>query len=327
MAGEQKKAGSGAAGVIKWLVIGFLGVFVVTVGIVFIWPLIVLNKAVSVTKTVVETVTDGDVISDMARGATQGIIKGAVAGVKDAVQDTDSVSADAKSLVNTVTSTAETLGQLVPPGLQINGNYEAYNDSGIDFLNISFNGKTEKVLLLRTISGDGPLFVYNGNSAPYFTDGVVAPLVGNWIFSGANTNWVKATSILTEGKNVFSTNKMGKTIGECWVEGAAGTGIGETLTLTLPPGFGNALLISSGFVSYEKPYLYRENARIKQLRIYNERRQSRTVELRDTPHFQPLNVDGLLSNGSSVLFLEIKEVYPGTKYEDTCVNALCYQSS
>jgi len=133
-----------------------------------------------------------------------------------------------------------------------------------------------------------------------------------------HSNWITASSSLTEGRILYSTDKLGFKIGECWVEGAEGYGIGETLTLTLHQIFN--LYFSSGFVSFSRPHLYRENTRIKRIRVTNEEGESEVILLRDTPHFQELELE--MGLGFGVFKIEILEVYPGTKYQDTCVNSI-----
>jgi hypothetical protein len=48
-----------------------------------------------------------------------------------------------------------------------------------------------------------------------------------------------------------------------------------------------------------------------------------TVDLKDTPHYQEIKLPSDISDiRGKVLILEILDVYPGTKYEDTCINTI-----
>jgi hypothetical protein len=215
----------------------------------------------------------------------------------------------------------------LPKKNRLTGTYRINNENGIDFITIQWNNKTTARYLLLLLP-DGTPFLYTSDSQPYFS-GIST---SNWEYLGnrpefGDGKWVKASSSLTEGKTSFSTDKLGIKIGECWAEGVKGYGIGETLTLSIVQG--NNLTISNGFVSFSKPYLYRENARIKKIRITNREGKSEVVTLRDTPHFQEIN-SALITysaEGPVITKLEILEVYPGSKYEDTCVNSIFYRFS
>lgn len=84
-----------------------------------------------------------------------------------------------------------------------------------------------------------------------------------------------------------------------------------------------ALHISIGFVSYERPYLYEENSRPRKLNISVAGKFSFTADLVDTPNFQTINLPQTFGRNDE-LVIEILEVYPGTKYEDTCINNIFY---
>jgi hypothetical protein len=193
------------------------------------------------------------------------------------------------------------------------GQYSTSNENGLDFITISWSTGTQEKFLYLT-SEEGFVYLYNSDSAPYFDDwGGVGKVFGD-------ASWIKASSSFQEmsrGKTViYSPDKLGIKIGECWVPNKE---LNEQLMLSFPPRtFG--LYISSGFVSFSKPYLYRENSRMKKIRLYNSSGYSKIVELKDTPHFQEVSIDDFPYG--TILNIEILEVYPGTKYSDTCVNAI-----
>jgi hypothetical protein len=78
------------------------------------------------------------------------------------------------------------------------------------------------------------------------------------------------------------------------------------------------LAISNGFVDYNRPYLYEYNNRIKKIRIRNRENTDdyRDFELLDLPNIQTVATSSFSLN----IEIEILEIYPGTKYNDTCVN-------
>ena len=211
---------------------------------------------------------------------------------------------------------------------QKSGTYSLTRDNGIDFLNVRWsNAGNEKFLYLMADSkGESKvfLFLYKQDGEPYFMGGkrgrTTPSYYPTYLFYS-----ITASSYLTENGREYSTDKLGQRIGECWVEGVPGNGIGEKLIFEDNFGYsGNPLYISSGFVSYSKPNLYRENSRIKKIKITNQSGKSIVVELSDTPHFQTIDLSQLFSGygSESTYILEIVEVYPGTKYTDTCVNSI-----
>jgi hypothetical protein len=48
------------------------------------------------------------------------------------------------------------------------------------------------------------------------------------------------------------------------------------------------------------------------------------VELKDTPHYQEIKFPSVI-DGNDTLVLEILDVYPGIKYDDTCINTILFE--
>ena len=212
---------------------------------------------------------------------------------------------------------------------QKSGVYSLSNDNGIDFITIRWNnGENEKYLYLIADFGKESgayLLLYKNDGEAYFEGFKSGNRSADYFSTMGFT--IAASSYLTENKLSFSTEKLGTKIGECWVEGVPGNGIGEKLTLDITYyGLSSTMYISSGFVSYSKPNLYRENSRIKKIKITNQSGKSTVVELADTPHYQAVNLGKHFPDHGigSKYSMEILEVYPGTKYTDTCVNSICF---
>ncbi len=123
--------------------------------------------------------------------------------------------------------------------------------------------------------------------------------------------------------------------GTAWVEGDDGPGIGERIAFELPPDVQGIEI----FAGYGEERYYLPNNRVKKadLTVYLmrldiwqfdhhgyhvEEVDSMEMHFEDTPQFQsfPLNTPAIQKDGY-VLFavLEIREVYPGTKWDDTCI--------
>ena len=113
-----------------------------------------------------------------------------------------------------------------------------------------------------------------------------------------------------------------------WVEGANGPGIGESLTYEFPGGCPRitTVKILNGYVKSEKAW--RENNRVKQLRIWYEGKPLAILDLEDTRDMQCFEVGTLGYNNSDAakwqLRFEIVAVYPGTKYHDTAITELIF---
>ena len=191
------------------------------------------------------------------------------------------------------------------------GTYTLDVQDKITFVNVNFsNGKKERFLLLAS-NVIGVLYNSDGNRVAFGMSG------------GANRanvvdgpGSVSASSFLKEGavsylpKNISDWDKTDKP----WVEGVDGYGIGEKLIFNCSPG---SFHISIGYVSYKKPYLYTQNSRPKTIKITVEGEEPIIVELKDTPHYQQV-----MHPGYGTTVLEILDVYPGTKYKDTCINSI-----
>ena len=109
-----------------------------------------------------------------------------------------------------------------------------------------------------------------------------------------------------------------------WVENVKGDGIGEGFTIKngVPHEIAYPyLLIMNGYISYQKPYLYKMNNRIKKIKVSGVKSGvSKVLDVLDTPH--PQTVDISFIKDIEDIRVEIAEVYKGTKYDDTCINYL-----
>lgn len=139
---------------------------------------------------------------------------------------------------------------------------------------------------------------------------------------------VYTSTFLTENENQYNGSYFeyphaGKLTP--WVEGIEGHGIGEWIEIdtespALPVSF---FLISNGYVSFEKPYLYEYNSRVKRFRITCEELDiDFEAELADTPDFQEIRLPKIITEKNATFRFTILDVYEGSKWADTCVNLI-----
>jgi hypothetical protein len=202
------------------------------------------------------------------------------------------------------------------------GNYRVIEEDGINYLLIYWDDNTQdKYLIIGTVYGGhfNDFNLYNKDGIPFFNTGTIPNPEYRTSFQYLiPPERISASSQLKEGNIVYSTDNLDYRIGVCWV---ARGGVGEKIIIRKGDNSLGSLSISTGFISIEKPYLYRQNSRPKIIRISNEGQNSKIVELADTYHVQYMYFDASYKYD---VWIEILEVYPGTKYNDTCINFFRY---
>jgi len=130
-----------------------------------------------------------------------------------------------------------------------------------------------------------------------------------------------ASSTLSEFGRTYDVSGLDRLESEsAWVEGASGYGIGEGFVIdNSRVGNWNSLLIINGFISARNPKLYKENGRVKKIRVEGLKSGvSKVLDVLDTPHPQTVDISPL--RGTEEIRVTIADVYPGTKYEDTAIH-------
>lgn len=107
-----------------------------------------------------------------------------------------------------------------------------------------------------------------------------------------------------------------------WVEGKAGDGIGESIEMDLIPGAahndsGFYFVILNGYVDPLRPYLFKQNNRIKKALIETNTGFKKEITFNDAVEFNSVYIEEKTKH----IKLTILEVYKGTKYSDTCITA------
>ena len=180
--------------------------------------------------------------------------------------------------------------------------------------------------------------------------------IRNWYASEMIRNYriwpeISVSSMLVEGNTEYS--KWCLSDGDYmtpWVEGVADVGKGEKITFTVDKHTNiTQLILVNGFRKNEKTYT--ENCRVKKIRLYADDKEIGTFDIPDRKFktvmdSNILDVAELVNIGNrewdlstswssltnSIWFdrnltIEILEVWPGTKYKDTCISELILLNS
>lgn len=97
------------------------------------------------------------------------------------------------------------------------------------------------------------------------------------------------------------------------------------ITIKLQVGQDVKAVIYNGFQDKNRSHLFAQNSRAKSICItYRELEISKTVTLRDTLEPQIIELSDLLQNigEEATIDIKIESVYPGTKYNDVCIQAI-----
>ncbi|MRU16540.1 hypothetical protein FDP25_13945 [Roseovarius sp. A21] len=107
--------------------------------------------------------------------------------------------------------------------------------------------------------------------------------------------------------------------GNAWCEGAPGFGIGETVTLSLQgAGAFRQVMISNGYAKSDKAFF--ANGRVRLAEISTDLAAPVLVELPDTAAPITITLPGNQPDNHRVIRFRIVDVYPGSKYRDTCLS-------
>lgn len=157
---------------------------------------------------------------------------------------------------------------------------------------------------------------------------------------------ITTSSILNNKENYNPINLWDNSIKTAWVEGVQGYGIGEYCEFYInnnkfPEEFDlnysdksfqtiYAIEIFNGYSKSEKTF--KENSRVKKLKVYVNGIPYVILNLKDTNRKQTFSLSNMKISFENlkyekniddlVLKFEIMEVYPGTKYMDTCISEI-----
>ncbi|ADK80893.1 NADase-type glycan-binding domain-containing protein [Sediminispirochaeta smaragdinae] len=190
-------------------------------------------------------------------------------------------------------------------------------------------------------------FLFMNDMSSYFGHGIKG--IGTFYgtdFSGATRaiynktliRNIESTSSLKEDSILYDTKLLNKYLGyftymshpemaqvfnqnaHPWVEGVDGPGIGEQLIISFTEP-SNDIVVLNGFVDRNRKYLFKANNRVK------------TAIIRSADSGEPFEFEYQFEDmvrfdeirfprpAEKVVF-EIKDVYPGEKWDDTCISAV-----
>ena len=150
-------------------------------------------------------------------------------------------------------------------------------------------------------------------------------LISTFIFAAENNFFLdfnesdfEVSSFLIEGKTEYSQNKLSSNDELPWVPKTANNAF-----VIIKNCDTKDIIISSGYVSKERPDLFEKNARPKILLIeYLNSKKNKKIELKDTYEPQTINIFSPKEE-SETIKISFIENYKGSKYSDLCINYIC----
>lgn len=187
-------------------------------------------------------------------------------------------------------------------------NYQLTENDHYLFLDLSSNNNRYRLLILLS---DTNLIFYDYK------------LIFNGISKGSTELYyfpseISASSELIEGNKIYyAKNISNLNLDEPWVEGVQGLGIGESISFSCNA---EELIICSGYISVNNINLWKENSRPKRISVeFLSSGKSMEFNLLDTQNPQNINLGNIYSGK---VIIKILDVYPGTKYKDTCIHSI-----
>ena len=199
------------------------------------------------------------------------------------------------------------------------GQYQIKEDNDVSF--IIFNEEHNQPVIKKAaiLYNDDLCYLFNENG--FLFENQEELKVSSWspVKAVSTSSFLREKNTVYDGSSLLNFQKIIP-----WVEGASDYGIGEWIEFEFYytediSGF----IISNGFVSYEKPYLFRQNSRIKEVSIETDQGTvSQNIILEDKTQLQKVIFDKPVT--TKRLRLIIKSVYPGEKWKDTCLSRIVF---
>lgn len=162
-----------------------------------------------------------------------------------------------------------------------------------------------------------------GLDVPFFTGINIAEKPKHEL---SDANIRKSSSSLSERTRTYTPEYLGVVrLDFPWSEGVKGYGIGEWLAFGIGTrddrtGRPIGIYLINGYISFTNPERYTNNGRIKKMTLTSLKTgKSKQFDVLDTPNPQFFPTEDL---GGYQFKLTIDDVYPGEKYEDTCVSGI-----
>lgn len=133
---------------------------------------------------------------------------------------------------------------------------------------------------------------------------------------------VTVSSTLASQSNLYEANHLIDETEKSWVEGEDGSGIGTVITINFSKTEKiQTFYIKNGYGDFKHYYA---NNRVKTLQCGFQKRGAAFINLEDKPGFQKVEFD--IPVETNKLVLTIKDVYKGTKYDDTAIAEISFDS-
>ena len=155
--------------------------------------------------------------------------------------------------------------------------------------------------------------------------GFIVLIISNFVFGMENKFFLEfnesdfeVSSFLIEGKTEYSKKNLSSNDEEPWVPKTP-----DNAYVIINNCDSKDIVISSGYVSKERPDLYEKNARPKNILIeYLNSQKNKRIELKDTSEPQIINIFSP-KDESEPIKISFIENYKGSKYSDLCINYIC----
>ncbi|MBO5799781.1 MAG: hypothetical protein J6Q03_00385 [Paludibacteraceae bacterium] len=143
-------------------------------------------------------------------------------------------------------------------------------------------------------------------------------------YSVSASSYLKSSGYVNyKGANAHDLNYR-----KVWAEGVDGDGIGEYLIYKFRGGSPRVtqIIVVNGYVKNQT--VFKENSRVKKLKVYKDGKPIAILELKDIMGEQVFEIGTLGDNRENApawsLKFEILEVYKGDKYDDTVISELYF---
>ncbi|MFH6984494.1 NADase-type glycan-binding domain-containing protein [Marinoscillum luteum] len=158
----------------------------------------------------------------------------------------------------------------------------------------------------------------------------------SWYCGGGLDTQTASSELSAQGTNTYIANNAHDLSYEtAWVEGVPGYGIGEYLEYHVKPENPRItdIIIVNGYVKSDNAW--KNNSRVKTLKMYVDNKPYAVLELADTKAEQHFKVDPIGYNDrhnfeqlkkkpNFTMKFEISEVYPGAKWDDTAITEIYF---
>lgn len=151
----------------------------------------------------------------------------------------------------------------------------------------------------------------------------------SWYCAGGPYSVTASSHLKSSGYvNYKGANAHDLSYRSVWVEGVDGDGIGEYLTYKFRGGSPRVtqIIVVNGYVKNQN--VFKENSRVKKLKVYKDNKPIAILELKDMMGEQVFEIGTLGDNRENApawsLKFEILEVYKGDKYDDTVISEIYF---